>query len=120
MHHTTRLACGVAADMESCMRPARPADVRESLRRVESIGDCVALVRHVVVARGSTEAACDAIVRAFAPDPPTEREMRTLSLLQQEVSGSHDEREYAVMTLWLCAIQSITEKESTPGSHVAS
>ena len=110
MHHTARLACAVG--MESCSRPARTADVRESLRRIASLGDCVALVRHVVHTRGGTEAACDAIVRAFAPDPPTEREMRTLSLLQQEVSGAHDEREYAVLTLWLCAIRSITEQAS--------
>ena len=79
------------------------------MRRIVSIGDCVALVRHVVVARGSTERAVDVLVRSLVLQPPTELEMRRLSLLQQQVAGTHGEAEYAATTLWLCAIQSIAE-----------
>lgn len=108
MHH--RFAWAIRNEACSCTRGAKRLAVRETIRRIVSLGDCVALVRHAVQARGSTEGACELLTRALIVQPPSERETRRLSLLQQSASGRHDECDYAATTLWLCVISAIIEQ----------
>ena len=50
------------------------------------------------------------LVNNYVAYPPTEKELETLSLLQQQYYSLSGVEEYAIITLWSCAIQSIIER----------
>ena len=49
---------------------------------------------------------------------PTEIDLARLSLLYQSVRGTQGIEEYATLTIWSCAIQSIIENENKKSSKV--
>jgi hypothetical protein len=85
--------------------------LRDSIRRIESIEDCVRIARHSCYDREGADELCDRLVRHFRQSLPTDSELQRLSTLQQRVVGSCGEEEFAVTTLWLCALHSIIESE---------
>lgn len=84
------------------------AELRESLSLVCTPDDAVVLLRRVDARARGADDVCFQIQRAYLRRPPSEHELRQLSVLQQETSGSGDEREYACLTLWMCACEEIT------------
>ena len=89
----------------------RKYNLRQSIRDVCSAGDCVKIARNVSHNAGNADYLWDRLVNCFRSSLPTEGELQRLSILQQKVEGSCGEEEYAVTTLWLCALQSIIEAE---------
>lgn len=85
--------------------------LRRSIRDVSSARDCVQIAQNVSRNKGNADYLWDNLVSCFRRVLPTEWELQRLSILQQEVEGSCGEEEYAVTTLWLCALQSIIEAE---------
>jgi hypothetical protein len=89
----------------------RKYNIRQSIRDVCSAEDCVEIARNVSHNTGNADYLWDRLVNCFRSTLPTEGELQRLSILQQKVEGSCGEEEYAVTTLWLCALQSIIEAE---------
>lgn len=89
----------------------RKYNLRQSIRDVSSAQDCVEIARNVSHNAGNADYLWDSLVNCFRSLLPTEGELQRLSILQQEVEGSCGEEEYAVTTLWLCALQSIIDTE---------
>ena len=89
----------------------RKYNLRQSIRDVDSAGDCVQITRTVSCSEGTADYLWDSLVNCFRRVLPTESELQRLSILQQEFEGSCGEEEYAVTTIWLCALQSIIESE---------
>lgn len=87
------------------------SNLRQSIRDVNSAGDCVQISRNILRSEGNADYLWGSLVNCFLRTLPTEAELQRLSILQQEVEGSCGEEEYAVTTLWLCALQSIIEAE---------
>jgi hypothetical protein len=84
---------------------------RERLRTALSASDCVVAVRCVAMGSASGDELCDRLMRLFRLDPPSETELRRLSTLQQRSAGTGGTEEYATLTVWLCAIESIVDRE---------
>jgi hypothetical protein len=89
----------------------RKYNLRRSIRDISSAQDCVEIARNVSYNAGNADYLWDRLVNCFRSALPTEEELQRLSILQQKVEGFCGEEEYAVTTLWLCALQSIIETE---------
>jgi hypothetical protein len=87
------------------------SNLRQSIQDVSSARDCIEIAQKVSRNEGNADFLWDSLVNCFRRILPTDRELQRLSILQQEVEGSCGEEEYAVTTLWLCALQSIIEAE---------
>ena len=79
-------------------------------RRVKNIADVIKIVRNAAAKR-STEELIEYFINDYTVYPPTEKELEILSILQQQYYGLSGAEEYAIITLWSCAIQSIIERD---------
>ena len=90
---------------------------------VETADDACRLLKMLHVSSSDDLAAT--LLRLFLRFPPTEVRMRKLSLLQQQLQGSGDMRDYAVTTVYAIATEalSLTSKNavqvsgSTPSDY---
>lgn len=98
--------CGVARRSKTSY-----ALLRDSIHRIVTADCCVQIMKDIAFTGASTDDLCHTLMKLWRIDPPTEVELQTLSLLQQAVAGNGGEVEFAVTTLWLCAMQTIIEME---------
>ncbi len=115
MNKVYKVLMGDKDPFESSLCPSlshrKSPDLRRSMSDIRNTRDCVDVTRSLTETQSSTDDLCTALVRLYSRRLPKESELRTLSLLQQQVYGTYGVEEYAVTTLWLCALQSIMESE---------
>ena len=92
------------AAFSNCCR--RRGHLRSRLESVRTSADAVWLLQSVSAECATTDGICALIVSSYRHSPPTEIEMRRLSLMYQATEGGADIEAFAALTLWLCAIES--------------
>jgi len=92
--------------LSSCCRNNRRGPLRSRLESIRSTADAVWLLQSVSAQCATTDKICALIVSSYRNSPPSELEMRRLSLLYQATEGGADIEAFATLTLWLCAIES--------------
>jgi len=88
----------------ACCRKRGP--LRKRLESVRTIQDAVWLLQSISAECATTDKICALIVSSYRNAPPTELEMRRLSLMFQATENGADVEAFAALTLWLCAIES--------------
>ncbi len=88
---------------------ARPKStpLREQLRALTSCRDAVRLLSQL--SPQSADEAFFLLSRAYMREPATEPELRVLSRVQQDAQGLADANEYATLTIWLAACDSLQQ-----------
>lgn len=86
-------------------------DMRCRIIEIDDVDECVDVLQTLSENTRDTDDLCDTLTRCFRMMLPRDDELQRISLLQQRVVGSGGVAEYAVTTLWLCALQSIIETE---------
>ena len=84
---------------------------REHMARIRTMPQLIDFVLDTGRDRDA-EHLSDYILNLWRQKLPTEGELRLLSTLQQQVAGTSGLLEYATLTAWLCALQSIMESEA--------
>ena len=87
--------------------------IRESIETIKTIEDVVSLISDISCKTNSTELLCSYLTEVFDNFPVREEEMRKFSMLYQSCEGSHGRENYATLTLFLCACESILTRETT-------
>ena len=97
--------------------------VRQRMAEISTLTDCVMIVRLIAAADdgGDADAVMTRTCALYAASLPTDRELQTLSLLQQEACGTKGIAEYAVNALWSSALCTVMEAErAAPASPTLS
>lgn len=89
----------------------RPCGEREHLARIRTMTQLIDFVCDIGRDRNA-EYLSEYILDIWRQKLPTEAELMRLSTLQQQVAGTNGLPEYATLTVWLCALQSIMEAEA--------
>lgn len=85
-------------------------ELRCRILEIDDVDGCIDTMQ-IASRKRDTDEMCNVLTRCFRLMLPRDDELQRLSLLQQQVVGSGGVAEYAVTTLWLCALQSIIEAE---------
>jgi hypothetical protein len=89
------------------------------LKNIYTTTDAVKFIKRLAQ-RGyySCDQIMDQLCYLYSQYLPTEIDLARLSLLYQSVRGTQGIEEYATLTIWSCAIQSIMENENKTPSKV--
>ena len=86
--------------------------LRERARTISNVMDAVAMLRDILQKETPADELVDKLLDLYAYQPPTDEELARLSLLQQSMTNTGGAEEYATLTIWMCALQSLLDSEN--------
>ncbi len=82
------------------------------LKNINSCKDAVIFLKRLSnEGNDNIDKLANKVYTLYSYDLPTEIELAKLSLLQQSVINTNGPEEYAISTVWMCAMQSIIDAE---------
>lgn len=83
---------------------------KKQFHNISTANDCIIYLQQTQCT--SIDEIIQEILNAFKNSPPQEKDLRTISALYQEHENNGTMEEYAILTIWICCIQHITETET--------
>lgn len=83
------------------------------LKNIKTVNDAVNSLKRISNEGNDTsDKIMERLMYIYSIDLPSETDLAKLSLLHQSVIDTYGIEEYAILTIWVCAIQSIIDAEN--------